>query len=126
MNDRVLAYLVSLGIIGAGVIWIVAGTYSATSELCIVIGLLTIAVGWISFVVEFRNRPAPTRTSLPSSSRPRRGKTPLGQSRRRRRPHHQHDGLDTAAPATQSLSNQVSGHRLPKTGIFAASAGDFW
>ena len=56
MNDRVLAYLVSLGIIGAGVIWIVAGTYSATSELCIAIGLLTIAVGWISFVVEFRNR----------------------------------------------------------------------
>ena len=48
MNDRVLAYLVSLGIIGAGVIWIVAGTYSATSELCIAIGLLTIAVGWIS------------------------------------------------------------------------------
>ena len=44
MNVRVLAYLVSLGIIGAGVIWIVAGTYSATSELCIAIGLLTIAV----------------------------------------------------------------------------------
>ena len=56
MNDRVLAYLVSLGIISAGVIWIVAGTYSATSELCIAIGLLTIAVGWISFVVEFRSR----------------------------------------------------------------------
>ena len=56
MNDRVLAYLVSLGIIGAGVIWIVAGTYSAASELCIAIGLLTIAVGWISFMVEFRNK----------------------------------------------------------------------
>ena len=54
--NRVLAYLVSLGIIGAGVIWIVAGTYSAASELCIAIGLLTIAVGWISFVVEFRSR----------------------------------------------------------------------
>jgi len=54
--SRVLAYLVSLGIIGAGVIWVVAGTYSATSELCIAIGLLTIAVGWISFVVEFRSR----------------------------------------------------------------------
>jgi len=29
-----------------------------------------------------------------------------------------------ATPTTQSLSNQVSGHRLPKTGIFAVSAGD--
>ena len=54
--NRVLAYLVSLGIIGAGVIWIVAGTIYTASDLCIAIGLLTIAVGWISFVVEFRNR----------------------------------------------------------------------
>jgi hypothetical protein len=56
MNNRVLAYLVSLGIIAAGVIWIVTGTYSATSELCIAIGVLTIVVGWISFVIEVRNR----------------------------------------------------------------------
>ena len=52
MSDTMLGYLVSLGIIFAGVIWIVAGA----SELCIVIGMVTIAVGWISFVVEFRNR----------------------------------------------------------------------
>ena len=54
--NRVLAYLVSLGIIGAGVIWMVAGTYSAISELCIAMGVLTIVVGWISFVIEVRNR----------------------------------------------------------------------
>jgi uncharacterized membrane protein YphA (DoxX/SURF4 family) len=53
MNDTILAYLISLGIIGAGVIWIVAGTTSATSALCIAIGLLTIAVGLISLVTEF-------------------------------------------------------------------------
>ena len=56
MSDTMLGYLVSLGIIFAGVFWIVAGTIYTASELCIAIGLLTIAVGWISFVVEFRNR----------------------------------------------------------------------
>ena len=55
MSDAVQAYVVSLAIIGAGVIWMVAGTYSTTSALCIAIGVLTIVVGWISFVVEFRN-----------------------------------------------------------------------
>ena len=56
MNDRVLAYLVSLGIIGAGVVWIVAGTIWTASDLCIAIGMVTVAIGWISFMVEFRNR----------------------------------------------------------------------
>jgi cytochrome c biogenesis protein CcdA len=40
-----LGYLVSLGIIGAGVFWIVAGTIWTASDLCIAIGVLTIAVG---------------------------------------------------------------------------------
>src|SRR6516164_3806108 len=31
MSDTILAYLISLGIIGAGVVWIVAGTISTTS-----------------------------------------------------------------------------------------------
>jgi hypothetical protein len=56
MSDTVLAYLVSLGIIFAGVIWIIAGTIWTTSALCIAMGVVTIAVGWISFMVEFRNR----------------------------------------------------------------------
>ena len=54
--NRVLAYLVSLGIFGAGVIWIVAGTIYTASDLCIAIGMVTVAIGWISFMVEFRNR----------------------------------------------------------------------
>jgi hypothetical protein len=54
--DTILAYLVSLGIIGAGVIWIVAGTNSATSAVCIAIGVLTVAVGLISFLTELRQR----------------------------------------------------------------------
>jgi hypothetical protein len=57
MSDTVLAYLVSLGIIFAGVVWIVAGTIWTASNLCIAIGLVTIAVGLTSFMVEFRNRP---------------------------------------------------------------------
>jgi hypothetical protein len=56
MSDTILGYLVSLGIIGAGVVWILAGTISTASALCIAIGMVTIAVGWISFMVEFRNR----------------------------------------------------------------------
>ena len=56
MSDTILAYLISLGIIGAGVVWIVAGTISTTSALCIAVGVTTIAVGWISFMIEFRNR----------------------------------------------------------------------
>ena len=52
MIDTVLAYLISLGIIGAGVMWIVAGTNPATSVLCISLGVLTIAVGLISLLGE--------------------------------------------------------------------------
>ena len=55
MVDTVLAHLISLGIIGAGVIWIVAGTNPATSALCITIGVLTIAVGLISLLTELRH-----------------------------------------------------------------------
>jgi len=56
VSDTILAYLISLGMIGAGVVWIVAGTISTTSALCIAVGVTTIAVGWISFMIEVRNR----------------------------------------------------------------------
>jgi hypothetical protein len=56
MNDVILAYLVSLGIIGTGVIWIVASTNSTTSVFWIALGVLTVAVGLISLLTEFRNR----------------------------------------------------------------------
>jgi hypothetical protein len=49
MSDTNLDYLVSLGIIGAGVVWIVAGTNSA---LCIAAGAVSIAVGAMSFLNE--------------------------------------------------------------------------
>jgi hypothetical protein len=55
MNDMILAYLVSLAIIAAGVIWIIAGS-EVTSALCIAIGVPTIAVGLISLLTERRNR----------------------------------------------------------------------
>jgi hypothetical protein len=48
--------IVSLGIIGAGAIWIVAGTGPERSGLCTVIGVLTIAVGLISLLNELRHR----------------------------------------------------------------------
>jgi hypothetical protein len=53
MSDTILAYLISLGIIGAGVGWIVAGTNSA---LCIAIGTVSIAVGAISVLNELRRQ----------------------------------------------------------------------
>jgi hypothetical protein len=56
MSDTILSYLISLGIIGAGVVWIIAGTISTASDLCIAIGMVTIAVGWVSFMREFRIR----------------------------------------------------------------------
>ena len=56
MSDTLLAYLISLGIIGAGVVWIVAGVYPATSAVCIVVGVPTIVVGLLSFFTELRNR----------------------------------------------------------------------
>jgi hypothetical protein len=55
MNDRTLAYLVSLGIVGAGAIWIVAGATLPASTLSIAIGILTIAVGLISLLTELRH-----------------------------------------------------------------------
>ncbi len=55
MSDTALAYLISLGIIGSGVIWIVASTHSAVPALCIGIGIPTIVVGLISLIAEWRN-----------------------------------------------------------------------
>ena len=55
MRDTLLAYLISFGII-AGVVWIVAGIYPATSAICIVVGVPTIVVGLLSFFTELRNR----------------------------------------------------------------------
>jgi hypothetical protein len=51
MSDAILAYIISLGIMGAGVGWIVAGTNSA---LCVGIGLVSIAIGAISVLNELR------------------------------------------------------------------------
>jgi hypothetical protein len=51
MSDTILAYIISLGKIGAGVGWIVAGT-----GLCIAIGIVSIAVGAISLLNELSNR----------------------------------------------------------------------
>jgi hypothetical protein len=56
MSDTIPAYLISLGIIGAGAIWIIAGTGPATSGLLTAIGVLTIAVGLISLLIELRHR----------------------------------------------------------------------
>jgi hypothetical protein len=53
MSDAILAYLVSLGIIGGGVFWIVMGA-SAASTVCIAIGIPTIVVGLLSFFAELR------------------------------------------------------------------------
>jgi hypothetical protein len=49
MSNTILAYLVSLGIVGAGVVWIVA---SANSALCIAMGVVSIVVGAISLLNE--------------------------------------------------------------------------
>jgi hypothetical protein len=49
MSDTTIDYLVSLGIIGAGAIWIDAGT-----TLCIAIRVPTIVVGLISLLAELR------------------------------------------------------------------------
>ena len=52
MNDTILAYIISLGLIGAGLGWIIAGPKSA---LFITIGIASIVVGMISVLNEFRN-----------------------------------------------------------------------
>jgi hypothetical protein len=51
VTDTFLAYLISLGIIGAGVCWIVVGM---NSTVCIGIGIASIAVGAASFLNELR------------------------------------------------------------------------
>jgi hypothetical protein len=55
MSHTALAYLISLGILGAGVIWIVASAHSAAPALCITIGIPTMVVGLISLFAERRN-----------------------------------------------------------------------
>ena len=54
MIDTILAYLISLGIIGAGVGWIVVGGVS--SPLFIAMGVASIAVGLASLLNELRYR----------------------------------------------------------------------
>jgi hypothetical protein len=53
MIDTLLGYLVSLGIIGAGVGWIVVGR---SSTLCVGIGIASIPVGATSLLNELRYR----------------------------------------------------------------------
>ena len=53
MSDTILAYIVSLGLIGAGMGWIIAGP---NSPLCTTIGIASIVVGVISVSNEFRHR----------------------------------------------------------------------
>jgi phosphate starvation-inducible membrane PsiE len=56
MYDTVLSYLISLGIVGVGLAWIVTGRDSATSAIWIAIGVLTVAVGLWSLVTLLRKR----------------------------------------------------------------------
>ena len=53
MSDTILAYIISLGLIGAGMGWIIAGR---NSPLCTTIGIASIVVGVISVSNEFRQR----------------------------------------------------------------------
>jgi hypothetical protein len=52
MLDTILAYLISLGIVGAGVCWIVVGM---NSTVCIGIGIASMAVGTASLFNELRS-----------------------------------------------------------------------
>ena len=54
MSDTVLAYLISLGIVGSGVFWIVTSAHSAASVIDIAIGVPTIVVGLLSLFGELR------------------------------------------------------------------------
>ena len=54
MSDTLLAYLISLAIIGIGVVWIVAG-HSAPSAFGVIIGVPTVVVGLLSFFGERMN-----------------------------------------------------------------------
>ena len=53
MSDTILAYIISFGLIGAGMGWIIAGP---NSPLCTTIGIASIVVGVISVSNEFRHR----------------------------------------------------------------------
>jgi hypothetical protein len=55
MRDTALAYFISLGILGSGIIWIVASAHSVAPALRIAIGVPTIVVGLISLFAELRN-----------------------------------------------------------------------
>ena len=55
MSDTALAYLISLGILGFGVVWLVASAHSAAPALYIGIGIPTSVVGLISFFTEWPN-----------------------------------------------------------------------
>jgi hypothetical protein len=52
MSDTILAYVESLGLVGAGLGWIIAGP---NSPLFITIGIASIVVGTISVLNEFRH-----------------------------------------------------------------------
>ena len=54
MSDKILAYLISLGIIGSGVFWIIMNAHSADAVIYIAIGVPTIVVGLLSLFGELR------------------------------------------------------------------------
>jgi hypothetical protein len=56
--NNILEYLVSLGIVGVGIVWTVATTKagSALSPAWIALGIPTIVVGLISLLAETRKR----------------------------------------------------------------------
>ena len=71
MSDTILAYIISIGLIGAGMGWIIA---SPNSPLCTTIGIASIVVGVISVLNEFRHRrgcPKRAVARLNSFQRPR-------------------------------------------------------
>ena len=55
MSDTALAYLISLGILGFGVVWLVASAHSAAPAVYVAIGIPTVAVGLASLFTERRN-----------------------------------------------------------------------
>jgi hypothetical protein len=55
MSDTILAYLISLGILGAGAIWIVSAAYLTPAALYVAVGVPTTVVGLVSFFAELRN-----------------------------------------------------------------------
>jgi phosphate starvation-inducible membrane PsiE len=59
MYDKALGYLISLGILCVGLMWIVVARDSATSAIWLTIGVLTLAVGLFSFITLLRRRSQP-------------------------------------------------------------------